>query len=489
MAKSKSSFICQSCGTSHPKWQGRCNGCGAWNSLVEEIEMPAQSTFEVGKKLNQEQLTTLVVTRPETNLLKSSKQRFSSLIGELDRVLGGGIVPGAVMLLGGEPGVGKSTLLTQVSLLLAGESQSDLTSQSASTPSKSKKKKELDKRQRVLYVCGEESPDQINLRINRILSNEQFLSTVKQLLATQQLNRQIDQNLQFVTTSDVDQLVQVIDHYQPQLVIVDSIQTLSTKDLTGASGSVGQLRESAERLISVCKSQAVACFLVGHVTKEGVIAGPKVLEHMVDSVLQLEGERTGQFRLLRALKNRFGATDEVGVFKVVEYGYQEVNNPSELFLENQQQGVAGSAVACVMEGTRPLLIEVQALVNPSQLAMPRRVGRGVELSRIQVLAAVLQKHCHLPLGECDIFVSAAGGFKIHEPAADLALAVAIASSLKNKAVPNRAVFMGEVGLLGEVRQIPSIERRTKEVSRLGIDKIFSVKSHQQVRQVLKSLSL
>ncbi|HQM15902.1 MAG TPA: AAA family ATPase, partial [Candidatus Woesebacteria bacterium] len=300
MAKSKSSFICQACGASHPKWQGRCNGCGAWNSLVEEIETPIHSNLKTGQKLNKEQLASLVVTRPETNLLKSSKQRFSSLIGELDRVLGGGIVPGAVMLLGGEPGIGKSTLLTQVSLLLAGEPQSTLLSLSTSTRSSARKINQPQESQRVLYVCGEESPDQINIRINRIINNDQFLSTIHQPADTQQINRQIDQNLQFVTTSDVDQLVQIIEQYRPRLVVVDSIQTLSTQDLSGASGSIGQLRECAERLIGICKSQAVACFLVGHVTKDGVIAGPKVLEHMVDSVLQLEGERTGQFRLLRA---------------------------------------------------------------------------------------------------------------------------------------------------------------------------------------------
>ncbi|HCC84207.1 MAG TPA: DNA repair protein RadA, partial [Candidatus Pacebacteria bacterium] len=276
---------------------------------------------------------------------------------------------------------------------------------------------------------------------------------------------------------------------KPQLVIIDSIQTLTTQDLTGASGSVGQIRETADRIINLVKPLGIPTFLVGHMTKEGTIAGPKVLEHMVDSVLELSGERTSQLRLLRALKNRFGATDEVGVFQLIDSGLVEVTNPSELFLEHQDSTVAGSATVAVMEGTRPLLVEVQALVVESQLAMPRRVGRGIELSRIQVLAAVLQKHARLPLGSTDVFVNVAGGFKITEPAVDLGLAVAIASSLKNKKLPQKSVFIGEIGLLGEIRAVSFLDKRIKEAKRLGYTQVFSRQSHTRVSEVLKALGL
>jgi len=480
--KSKTVFICQSCGTKHAKWQGQCTGCGEWNSLVEEVLEQVVGKNQASIKLSKADLKSLVVTRPEMKATKGSKNRFSSCIGELDRVLGGGIVPGAVMLIGGEPGVGKSTLLTQMSLLMLMLSQGPGGTNSIN--------KLLGK---ILYICGEESPEQINLRINRLLNNEQFLSSLAfgdNLEKSKQAGlKQIDQNLQFVTTTDVDKTTAIIKQLKPSLVIIDSIQTLTTQDLSGASGSIGQVRETTDRLITVAKSSSTPIFLVGHVTKEGAIAGPKVLEHMVDAVLQLEGERTGQFRLLRALKNRFGATDEVGVFKVVEYGYQEVTNPSELFIETGRESTPGSVIACVMEGTRPLLIEVQSLVTSSQLAMPRRVGRGVELSRIQVLAAVLQKHCKLPLGSHDIFLSAAGGFKITEPAVDLSLAVAMASSLSNKPVDKKAVFIGEIGLLGEIRQVSSLKRRVKEAKRLGYKKVISAHTHRKLSEVLKELGL
>ncbi len=514
MSKSKTMFVCQSCGIKHPKWQGQCNKCNEWNTLVEEVVESASPTKRGSKVIGKAEISKLLISRPEVGTASGSKQRFSSGVGELDRVLGGGVVPGAVMLIGGEPGIGKSTLLTQVSLVLCGllervgGEKSDDAIEARSTDSgktdklsknSSRNKKESTRTGgankssaasgKILYVCGEESPEQINLRINRILNNEQFLKKYGFEFGSGNISQAVDNNLQFVVSTDVDQVVAIIDQERPKLTIIDSIQTMSTSDLTGASGSIGQVRESTERIIGVSKALSIPSFLVGHVTKEGVIAGPKVLEHMVDSVLQLEGERTGQFRLLRALKNRFGATDEVGVFKVVEYGYEEVSNPSEIFLENQQETVAGSAIACVMEGTRPLLIEVQALVNSSQLAMPRRVGRGVELSRIQVMAAVLQKHCRLPLASHDIFLSAAGGFRVNEPAVDLALAVAAASSLNNRPVKAKTVFIGEVGLLGEVRQVSQLERRIKEARRLGYKNIISAKTHKTLCQVLADLSL
>jgi DNA repair protein RadA/Sms len=299
----------------------------------------------------------------------------------------------------------------------------------------------------------------------------------------------LNEYLLFVTSTDVDEVISVIREQQPQLVIIDSIQTMQTEDLTGAEGSVGQIRESTQRLTDAAKRLSIPTFLVGHVTKEGTIAGPKVLEHIVDAVLELSGERTDQLRLLRAIKNRFGATDEVGVFRLAEYGLEEVSNPSEILLEHSDDSVSGSATVCVMEGTRPLLVEVQALVVSSQLAMPRRVGRGIELSRIQVLAAVLQKHAYLALGTADIFVSAAGGFSIREPSVDLGLAMAIVSSLHNKPLPAKTIFIGEIGLLGEIRSVSYLDRRIKEAKRLGFDRIISRQTHKKIQDVIKDLKL
>lgn len=438
--------------------------------MVEEIKVVEPKTkSKVGGGQAKPVNPKSVIKLSEVDLAKRPKQRFSTGMGEMDRVLGGGIVPGAVMLIGGEPGIGKSTLLTQMVLRVLSEQL-----------------KSGDQVKPILYVCGEESPDQISLRINRFINNEHNL---KNGSFGKDLGKALGEYMVFMTSTDVDEVVTAIRETQPFMIIVDSIQTMGTTDLMGAEGSVGQIRESTERLTTVAKHVGVPLFLVGHVTKEGTIAGPKVLEHIVDSVLELSGERTGQLRLLRAIKNRFGATDEVGVFKIVEYGLEEVANPSELFLEHTDKPVPGSSTVCVMEGTRPLLAEVQALVVSSQLAMPRRVGRGIELNRIQVLAAVLQKHCGLPLGTTDIFLSAAGGFTIREPAVDLGLAVAVASSLKNKPLSDKTVFIGEVGLLGEIRSVSYLEQRVKEAQRLGFTKIISRKTHGRVREVLKELGL
>lgn len=458
MAKSLTQYVCQSCGATAPKWQGQCVGCGAWNSLVEEIK-PVATGKHKQSALSKRDAEASLVSFPEVELASGSKERFSTTIGEFDRVLGGGLVDGMVVLVGGEPGVGKSTLLTQMVLgLLSAELGT------------------------ILYVAGEESPSQISLRINRILRNESKSNSNKNW-TTQ------PESLQFFTATDVDLLTQTIAVHKPNLVIVDSIQSLSTQDLSGASGSIGQLREVSDRIISCVKPLGIPTVLVGHVTKEGSIAGPKVLEHMVDTVLELSGERSSQLRLLRALKNRFGATDEVGVFQLTDTGIVEVNNPSELFLEQREGGVAGSATVAVLEGTRPLLAEVQALVVDSQLAMPRRVGRGIELSRIQVLSAVLQKHARLPLGSTDIFVNAAGGFYIKEPAVDLGVAVAIASSLKNKKIPQKSIFIGEIGLLGEIRAVSFLEKRIKEARRLGFTNVYSRQTHSRVDVLLRELGL
>lgn len=455
MVKNKTVFSCQSCGASHPRWQGQCSQCNEWNTLVEEVVVSVKKGLGQ-KSFSKSDIETKVVSWNQLKSKKNHQKRISTQIEEFDRVLGRegdakGIVPGAVMLLGGEPGIGKSTLLTQVVLNIA--------SLKLSGP--------------IFYVCGEESPQQIDLRINRILDKE---------------HKNISkENLEFVTTVDVDELAEIIKLKRPALVVVDSIQSMTTSELSGAAGSVGQVREATDRLSEVAKRLHIPMFLVGHVTKDGTIAGPKTLEHIVDAVLELSGERTGELRLLRTLKNRFGATDEVGVFRVDEIGLAEVNNPSQFLLENAKASEPGSATTCVMEGTRPLLIEVQALVVKSYLAMPRRVGRGIDLSRIQVLAAVLQKHCRLPVDNHDVFLSAAGGYKVTETGIDLALAMALVGSLKNKSLPQNSVFIGEVGLLGEIRKVSYLDRRVKEAQRLGFKKVYSMQTQSSVSQLLKEI--
>lgn len=456
MAKAlKTQFVCQNCGATHPKWQGQCNECHQWNTLVEEM-VSQKNDKKSSINLSKTVLNKKVVNFSQVERLSDVKQRLLTEIGELDRVLGGGLVTGMTILIGGEPGIGKSTLLTQMVLATLAKNANAL---------------------KIFYVCGEESPNQISLRIERMLKNSK----------TKNLREKLNQSLQFITSSDVDEITALMVNNKPNLVIVDSIQSITTSDLTGASGSVGQIRECSSRFIDQAKVQGIPIFLVGHITKDGNIAGPKILEHMVDTVLLMEGERSGQLRILRSLKNRFGASDEVGIFQAVDWGLNEVTNPSELFLENQKQPVSGAATVCVMEGTRPLLTEVQALVVSSQLAMPRRVGRGIDISRIQVLTAVLQKHARLALSNYDVFVSAAGGFKLSEPAVDLGLAVAIASSLSGKKIPQKTVFIGEIGLLGEIRQVVYFDRRVKEAKRLGFTKIISAKSHRHISQVIKDL--
>jgi len=464
MAKSSTMYVCQKCEQTFAKWQGRCDNCGAWNTLVEQVVEKKSKGLESARNIK---TGDFLVKLPDVDALEGHKKRLSTGIGEFDRVLGGswdgendktgnsGIVPGAVVLIGGEPGIGKSTLLTQLVINLSAS----------------------DEIGKILYVCGEESPSQIGLRINRIIQKEHKKFDNKK------------DKIVFVTATDVDTVCQIIKTERPSLLIVDSIQTLTTEELSGAAGSAGQIRETADRLTDTVKPLHIPTFLVGHVTKEGEIAGPKILEHIVDAVLELSGDRTGDLRILRAVKNRFGATDEVGVFKINEVGLQEVSNPSQIFLEYAEQGVPGSSTVCIMEGTRPLLVEVQALVLQSQLAMPRRVGRGVELSRIQVLSAILEKHAKLPLGFSDVFLSVAGGITVKEPAVDLGLAVAIASSLKNKILPKKTIFVGEVGLLGEIRNVSYLERRIKEAKRLGYTNVISRKTHARVKDVLKELEL
>ena len=462
MAKTKIQYVCQQCGQAHPKWVGQCSSCGAWNTLVEEVAEKAL--------VNQSRARAAATVLPfsQVELTKGSKSRFSTGVGELDRVLGGeknelGMVAGAVMLVGGEPGIGKSTLLTQVVI--------ELLKKQAAQPN------EVEERP-ILYVCGEESPAQISLRIKRMLSDSK-----------QNISLEVLDNLLFAATTDVDSVVTSMREHNPQLVVVDSIQTLKTEDLSGMAGSVGQVRESTERLTEAAKELSIPLFLVGHVTKEGQIAGPKVLEHIVDTVLELNGERTTDLRLLRAIKNRFGATDEVGVLQLTEYGFISISNPSSLFLEHQNQAVAGSAAVCVLEGTRPLLLEVQALAVKSQLAMPRRVGRGVELSRLQVISAVLQKYSRMPLDSYDLFVNLAGGYTTKEPGLDLGIALAIISSLKNKPLPPKTLYIGELGLLGEIRSVSLLDKRVKEAQRQGFEHIICKDTHNSITKIVQDLKL
>lgn len=478
MPKSSSVFVCQKCEFETPRWAGQCPNCREWNTLVETTVLRGSAKKHIRNKLG----GVAPIRLSDVQVLKGSRGRLASGIGELDRVLGGGIVPGSVVLVAGQPGIGKSTLLTQLALQVAG------------TPeiARSKKGRASQPRGRsaVLYVCGEESPGQVRLRAQRLAAtgSGRRLGNPPQGRLRAQDNSEADVLL--LAETDVDVIVQSIENEKDSLsmIIVDSVQSLSTEDLSGMAGSVGQVRESAERLRRVTKRFGIPIFLVGHVTKTGSIAGPKVLEHLVDVVLDLTGERTGGFRILRAVKNRFGATDEVGVFEMADAGMQEVTNPSKAFLEESQQGVPGSVVVAVMEGTRPVLVEIQALVVPSQLAMPRRVAQGISVRKIQLLAAVLQKRCNLSgLGTSDIFVNVAGGIQVVEPAADLGIALAIASSLLNKPVSAKTAIIGEVGLLGEVRKVAFLDKRVKEAKKLGYRTVVTPGTHGTLLKAVKGL--
>lgn len=417
MKRAKTVFICQQCGTSNPGYLGRCPSCGAWNSMVETVEdrRPAgdgpSRTAAVGTPV------------PLSSVGSAEANRVHVPISELDRVLGGGIVPGSLVLLGGDPGIGKSTLVLQAAAALA----------SGNSP--------------VLYVSGEESAQQIKLRADRLDA--------------------AGENLLVLAETDLDRIFAAADKVSPGLLIVDSIQTIFVDEITSAAGSVSQVRECTARLMQWAKPRQTPVLIVGHVTKEGTIAGPRVLEHMVDAVLYLEGDRYHQYRILRAVKNRFGSTDEVGVFEMADMGLREVRNPSEAFLEERAGNAAGSTVAVTMEGTRPILVEVQALTTTTAYGLPRRSANGLDSNRLQLLVAVLQKRVGLGLGGQDIYANVVGGLRIAEPAADLAIAIAVASSFKERVVDSRTVAIGEIGLSGELRSVNQLERRLAEARRLG----------------------
>ncbi|MCS6860088.1 MAG: DNA repair protein RadA [Abditibacteriales bacterium] len=415
MPKAKSVWVCQHCGHEAPKWLGRCPECEEFNSFVEELKTPAATAPA--------RLVTATTVEPLADVQPRAQERMATGIGELDRVLGGGVVPGSVVLVGGDPGIGKSTLLLQAGVRLS-QAQG-----------------------KGLYVSGEESAEQIRWRADRLgLSSSSLL---------------------LVSATDLAQIEAQIDRHAPAFVIVDSIQTVSHPDLDSPPGTISQVRESAAALVKIAKSRGIPIFLVGHVNKEGAIAGPKALEHIVDTVLTLEGDSHHAFRILRAVKNRFGSTNEIGVFEMKERGMEEVENPSRLFLSERLEGAPGSAVVATMEGSRPLLVEMQALVAPTYFGTPRRLATGADYNRVCIILAVLDKRLGMHLGDMDAYVNVVGGMRITEPAADLGVALAVASSLRERAPSADTVVFGEIGLAGEVRAVSHPERRVMEAQRLG----------------------
>ncbi|ARK21543.1 DNA repair protein RadA [Sporosarcina sp. P26b] len=424
MAKRKSKFMCRSCGYESAKWMGRCPGCGEWNTMDEEVEIVQKgprAAFQHGERVKQKAL-------PISQVEMAEEPRVKTELEELNRVLGGGIVPGSLILIGGDPGIGKSTLLLQVSSLLANQQQ------------------------RVLYISGEESIKQTKLRAERlgVKSDELYI----------------------YAETDLAMINETVDEVKPRFVIVDSIQTVHHPEVSSAPGSVSQVRECTAELMRIAKTQNIAIFLVGHVTKEGQIAGPRLLEHMVDTVLYFEGERHHTYRILRSVKNRFGSTNEIAIFEMLQAGLKEVLNPSEMFLRERSQGGAGSTIVASMEGTRPILVEIQALLTASSFNYPKRMATGLDQNRVQLLMAVLEKRAGMLLQTQDAYIKVAGGVKLDEPAIDLAVLLSIVSSFKDTAVGARDCFVGEVGLTGEVRRVSRIEQRVTEAAKLGFDRII-----------------
>ena len=421
MSKTHTRFVCQQCGRVSAGFMGKCPQCGSFNSMVEELA-PDEST---GGRTSGRGLGGRSVARRIGEVSVDAEERIAVPIGEFARVLGGGIVPGSIVLVGGDPGIGKSTLMLQLAL-------------------------EMADRLKVLYVSGEESERQIKMRAARITSGTKFPA-----------------DLFLVTETSLDAILEHTAVVKPDMLIVDSIQTVYLPEMESAAGSVSQVRESANRLRELAKTSGPAVFVIGHVTKEGTIAGPRILEHIVDTVLYLEGDRFQAYRLLRSVKNRFGATAEVGVFEMVERGLVEVTNPSEAFLAERMVNAAGSAIAVTMEGTRPLLVEVQGLTSPAQFGNARRTPNGVDYNRLLMIAAVLTRRVRLNLAEADIFVNVVGGLKIDEPAADLAIAAAVASSMRDLPVRADTVLIGEIGLAGELRMPGQMPVRLREAAKLG----------------------
>lgn len=419
MAKSTMVYFCKECGYETSKWLGQCPGCGQWNSMVEE---PARKKV-VAKVSNVKEGQSKV--SPITDISLEAEEKLSTGLGELDRVLGGGIVKGSLILVGGDPGIGKSTLLLQVCKNIS------------------------ERDNKVLYISGEESLKQIKIRANRM--------------------GEFSSNLLLLCENSLDNIEVTIKRENPKVVVIDSIQTMYKEDVAAAPGSVSQVRESTNILMQIAKNFGISIFVVGHVTKEGIVAGPRVLEHMVDTVLYFEGDRHAAYRILRGVKNRFGSTNEIGVFEMTKDGLAEVQNPSEFMLSGRPEESSGSVVACSIEGTRPMLVEIQALVCKTNFGMPRRTAAGTDFNRVNLLMAVLEKRLGYNLSQCDAYVNIAGGIKINEPALDLAIVMAIMSSYKDRAISNNTICFGEVGLSGEVRAVNMAEQRVLEAKKLGFE--------------------
>lgn len=441
MAKAKKStvFFCQECGFESAKWMGQCPGCKAWNSFVEET---ISTNIVSGKK-------TSAISSKEPSVLSSvslsKEDRILIGINELDRVLGGGIVPGSLTLVGGDPGIGKSTLLLQVCQKLASQGK------------------------KVLYVSGEESLKQIKIRAMRI--------------------GEFTDSLLLFCETNLGIIEETIRKVSPEVVIIDSIQTMYNENVGAAPGSVSQVRESTGVFLQLAKGLGVSIFIVGHVTKEGTVAGPRVLEHMVDTVLYFEGDRHASYRILRGVKNRFGSTNEIGVFEMRQEGLVEVKNPSEYMLSGKPEGASGSVVACSMEGTRPVLIEIQALVCQSNFGIPRRQATGTDLNRLNLLMAVLEKRVGLQVAACDAYVNIAGGMRLQEPALDLGIAMALVSAYKNRAIDDKTVVFGEIGLSGEVRSVNMAEHRIQEARKLGFTRCIVPRSNMEGLGEVKGIKI
>ena len=420
MAKIKSSYICSNCGYESPKWLGKCPDCGEWNTMSETIKEEAPKNRLATATKAQDVFVSSI-----NNIEMSEEDRYDTGISELNRVLGSGIVRGSVVLISGDPGIGKSTILLQMSANLSSQNK-------------------------VLYITGEESPKQIKIRASRLKVDSD--------------------NLMVASTTDIEKAVATIENVKPAIVVVDSIQTMYLSQLQSSAGSITQVRECTQRLIYTAKSNEIPIFIVGHVNKDGAIAGPKIMEHMVDTVLYFEGERSMAYRILRAVKNRYGSTNEIGVFQMTELGLEEVENPSAMLLSGRPENVSGSCVACVMEGSRPILAEVQALASKTSFGVPRRTSTGFDFNRLALILAVLEKRCGYFFGNTDVYVNVVGGLKLDEPAADLAVALSLVSNVTGAVIDNHTIAFGEVGLGGEIRTTAHIQLRINEANRLGFEK-------------------
>ena len=442
MAKGKASvYFCQSCGHESAKWMGQCPGCKEWNTFVEEI------VDKKNLKSNGKQTSVLADAKilPLSAIQTAQDKRISTQMKELDRVLGGGIVQGSLVLVGGDPGIGKSTLLLQVCKNLAAQ------------------------KKQVLYISGEESLQQIKIRAERIGKFEDYL--------------------RLLCETNLDLIRGIIDREKPEIVVIDSIQTMYNEEVGSAPGSVSQVRETTATLMQIAKGLNISIFIVGHVTKEGVVAGPRVLEHMVDTVLYFEGDRHASYRILRGVKNRFGSTNEIGVFEMQQSGLREVENPSEFMLSGRPEDASGSIVACSIEGTRPILVEVQALVCRSNFGMPRRTATGTDYNRVNLLMAVLEKRLGLKLADCDAYINIAGGIRMNEPALDLGIVLALISSYKEKPIDERTICFGEVGLSGEVRAVSMAEQRVQEAAKLGFEVCILPEASKASMKNIKGIKL